>query len=217
MYKRKEVIGNCTLYLGDNRDVMSVIDLSVVGSCVTDPPFGLGKKCLGGRINSNRLIVGMVRTEIQKIEQWDASTPCIKFILNLNVPTIIWGGNYFDLPPTRCFYVWDKKQPFNFSFAMAEYAWTNFDKNAKIFRLHPVGLAKEHPTQKPIQLIKWCIDQLPKDCTGTIFDPFMGSGTTGVACAKIGRSFIGIELDEDYFNIACKRVEDAYRQGDLFL
>lgn len=94
MYKRKEVIGNCTLYLGDNRDIMPTIDLLVVGSCVTDPPFGLGKKRLGGRINSNRLIVGMVRTEIQKIEQWDASTPCIKFILNLNVPTIIWGGAY---------------------------------------------------------------------------------------------------------------------------
>jgi DNA modification methylase len=76
---------------------------------------------------------------------------------------------------------------------------------------------KEHLTQKPIELMKWCIEQLPKDCTGAILDPFMGVASTGVACAKMGRSFIGIELDEDYFNIACKRIEDAYKQGDLFI
>ena len=217
MYKRKEVIGNCTLYLGDTRDLMSVIDLSVVGACVTDPPYGLCKKLLGGRIGTNRLSKNNTVEQIKKIEQWDAQAPCVKFILDLNVPSIIWGGNYFDLPPTRCFYVWDKKQPFNFSFSMAEYAWTNFDKNAKIFRLHPVGLEKQHPTQKPIQLMKWCIDQLPKDLTGAIFDPFMGSGSTLVACAKTGRHGIGIELDEEYFNIACRRGEEAYRQGDLFI
>lgn len=216
-YKRKVQIENCTLYLGDNREAMQDIDLSVVGACVTDPPFGLCKKLLGGGINSNRLIMGIKKSEIQKIEEWDSVAPCVKFILDLSIPTIIWGGNYFDLPPTRCFYIWDKKQPFNFSFAMAEYAWTNFDKNAKIFRLHPVGLGKEHPTQKPIQLMEWCIEQLPKDCTGAILDPFMGAGSTLVACAKTGRHGIGIEIDEEYFNIAVKRVTEAYKQKDLFI
>ena len=203
-YKRKEIIGNCTLYLGDNKEVMQDIDLSVVGACVTDPPYGIG------------IAKNPVRQK-HIIKDWDNQRPNLDFILNLNIPTIIWGGNYFNLPPSRSFFIWDKKQPYNFSLAMCEYAWFSIDGNAKIYRFSVTNYHKEHPTQKPIQLMKWCIEQLPKDCTGAILDPFMGSGTTGVACAKMGRSFIGIELDEDYFNIACRRVEDAYKQGDLFI
>lgn len=219
MYKRKEVIGNCTLYLGDNREVMQSIDLSEIGACVTDPPYGLGKKITTGTSLGNKL---KNKTEQKdKCNIWDLKTPCLQFLLDLKVPCIFWGGNYFDnLPPSRKWLVWDKGGGMRGrSFADGELGYCNFDGNLRIKTFNPLKMQedKEHLTQKPITLMKWCIDQLPKDCTGTIFDPFMGSGTTGVACAKMGRSFIGIELDEDYFNIACRRVEDAYKQGDLFI
>jgi DNA modification methylase len=100
--------------------------------------------------------------------------------------------------------------------ADCELAWCSEDANARVFDgLRSYG-EKSHPTEKPIALMQWCINHLPAD-TQTILDPFMGSGTTLVACAKMGRKGIGIELDPDYFNIACKRVEDAYRQPDLFI
>lgn len=216
-YRRKKVIGNCTLYLGDNRDVMSFIDLSMVGACVTDPPYGLGKKIShGGRFQK---IHGFEQCE--KMALWDCKAPCMKFLLDLNVPTILWGGNYFNnLPPSRKWLVWDKVGGMKGrSFAEGELAYCNFDGNLRIKKFNPLSMQenKEHTTQKPLEIMKWCIEQLPKDCTGAIFDPFMGSGSTLVACAKTGRHGIGIEIDEEYFNIACKRVEDAYKQGDMFL
>ena len=111
--------------------------------------------------------------------------------------------------------VWDKKQPENFSLAMCELAWWSKDTNAKIFKKSVLSYEKQHPTQKPVELMKWCLGFLPD--AQTILDPFIGSGTTGVACAKLGRKFIGIELDEDYFNIACERITKAYDQPDLFV
>ena len=98
-------------------------------------------------------------------------------------------------------------------------AWCSFDANARIFSRDPLARGdyrgKQHPTQKPVALMEWCLGFLPN--AETILDPFMGSGTTLVACAKMGRKGIGIELDPDYFEIACKRVEEAYRQPDLFV
>ena len=96
-----------------------------------------------------------------------------------------------------------------------EMAWTNIDKPAKSLDL-PVGRVEfGHPTQKPIALMQWCLGFLPK--AETILDPFMGSGTTGVACVKLGRKFIGIEIDPDYFEIACKRIRQACAQPDMFI
>jgi len=132
---------------------------------------------------------------------------------------IIWGGNYFTdyLPPTMRWLVWDKGQR-DFSLADCEFAWSSQNKAARIFT-YPRAKArldgKQHPTQKPLALMKWCLGFLP-DAT-TILDPFMGSGTTGVACVKLGRAFIGVELDEGYFDIACKRIADAYKQPDFFV
>ena len=99
---------------------------------------------------------------------------------------------------------------------MAEYAWVSMNINAKVYHLQPQDSSREHPTQKPVPIMKWCIEQLPDGCN-TILDPFMGSGTTGVACAKMGRKFIGIEREPKYFDIACKRIEDAYKQPDFFV
>ena len=95
-------------------------------------------------------------------------------------------------------------------------AWTNQDKNARIFVMRPMNMdgGKEHPTQKPVALMEWCINYL--DNPNIICDPFMGSGSTGVACANMGKTFIGIEKEQKYFDIACKRIENAYRQEKLF-
>ena len=112
---------------------------------------------------------------------------------------------------------WDKGQD-GLSMSDGELAWTSQNNALRAFRLNRGVIAREgsvHPTQKPIALMKWCLGFLPK--AETILDPFMGSGTTLVACAKLGRKGIGIELDEDYFNIACKRVQEAYDQPDLFV
>jgi site-specific DNA-methyltransferase (adenine-specific) len=105
------------------------------------------------------------------------------------------------------------------SLADAELAWTSFDKNIKVIDQTIAATNSErvgHPTQKPLRVMIECIKYLP-EISKTILDPFMGSGTTGVACAKMGRKFVGIELDEGYFDIACKRIEEAYRQPDMFV
>jgi DNA modification methylase len=85
-----------------------------------------------------------------------------------------------------------------------------------MFDLSPSGLEKEHPTQKPLALMKWCVELLPKNVS-TILDPFMGSGTTGVAAVNLGRKFVGIEIHKPYFDIACKRISDALKQPDMFI
>lgn len=202
-FKRKEVIGDCTLYLADCMDVMP--HLGKVDAVVTDPPYGIG-------ISSNP-----VRQKHSK-KDWDYSAPlddCIELMIDISDEQIIWGGNYFNLRPSRGFFIWDKKQPENFSLAMCEYAWFSRDHNAKVFSKSVLSYNKEHPTQKPVQLMQWCLSFLPDK--NLILDPFAGSGTTGVACVKEGRSFIGIELDEDYFEIACKRIREAYDQPDIFV
>jgi DNA modification methylase len=210
-WKRKEFIGDCTLYLGDCLDVMLV--LGPVDAVVTDPPYGIGMS--GGN-------VGYKGFNDLPRKEWDAApaTGAVAQIASAGIPYIIWGGNYFGLPATRCYLVWDKGAGFRGrTYAESELAWTNLDANARTLTHDPLAKGdyrgKQHPTQKPVALMRWCIGFLPD--AETILDPFMGSGTTLVACAKLGRKGIGIELDPDYFDIACKRVEEAYRQPDLFI
>jgi hypothetical protein len=129
---------------------------------------------------------------------------------------VIWGGNYFAdmLPPTGKWLVWDKGQRINQS--DAELAWTSMQGALRVFTLNRFAISVEgavHPTQKPVALMEWCITQM--GIGGTVLDPFMGSGTTGVACMNLGRDFLGIEREPKYFDIACRRIEDAQRQGRL--
>lgn len=204
-YKRKEVIGDCTLYLADCMDVMP--HLGKVDAVVTDPPYGLGKKMQGGTWGGTE--------KFKKMPSWDveASQKWMDLILKLEGEKIIWGGNYFNVPPSRCWLIWNK--PFFPTMADFEMAWCSFDHNAKRWDGNRTEKGKQHPTQKPVALMRWCLSFLKE--SQLILDPFMGSGTTGVACVKEGRAFIGIELDEDYFNIACKRIKEAYDQPDIFI
>ena len=177
---------------------------------VTDPPYGIGAEVGVGKYSKRRGFVG----------DWDSVAADLSFLPD--VPRIIWGGNYFDLPASRCFLVWDKGAGFKGrDFAEAELAWCSFDANARVFSYDPLargdyrGGAKVHPTQKPVTLMEWCLGFLPD--ARTILDPFMGSGTTLVACQRLGRQGTGIELDPEYFAIACRRVDEAARQPDLFI
>jgi DNA modification methylase len=123
---------------------------------------------------------------------------------------IIWGGNYFPLPPTRGILAWDKQQPWE-NFSQFEMAWTSFDFPAKIFRFNKSFIkGKQHPTQKPLELMTWCIGLASN--VQTILDPFMGSGTTGIACIRTGRKFIGIEISPEYFEIAKNRIKIELQQ-----
>ena len=136
---------------------------------------------------------------------------------------IIWGGNYFAdmLPAMGKWLWWDKCQTMP-TYGDGEMAWTSLDgKTPKKFtyannKIFANRIPRYHTTQKPLPLMVWCIEILPI-ATQTILDPFMGSGTTGVACAKLGRKFTGIELDPDYFEIAVQRITKAYEQRDLFV
>lgn len=197
---RVEVIGNATLYLGDCQDVLPT--LGKVDAVVTDPPYGLGRKLAGGSWGENAV--------------WDQSPSAIVPHLFHLGPSIIWGGNYYALPPSRGWLSWFKPDAPP-SMANFELAWTSLDCNARqlscsIAETNPERVG--HPTQKPLRLMKWCLTFVPNE--RTILDPFMGSGTTGVAAVEMQKSFIGIEREPKYFDIACRRIEDAQRQGQLF-
>ncbi|MEC9268507.1 MAG: DNA methyltransferase [Pseudomonadota bacterium] len=216
-FQREETIGDCRLILGDCLDILPTLD--PVDAVVTDPPYGIGESSKNFASRGK-----LASADKYSRSQWD-DTPCpplaLQFMRSLSSRQIIWGGNYFDLPPTSCVLVWDKMGPAN-DFADCELAWTNLPKAVRRIRYLWNGcmrkeraVARVHPTQKPIGVMEWCLGFLP-DAT-TILDPFMGSGTTGVACVKTGRKFIGIELDPEYFDISCQRIADAYSQPDMFV
>lgn len=209
---RIETIGNATLYLGDCRDILPT--LPKVDLVLTDPPYGIGADSHAGKAEN-----GWTQWETSG---WDNSRPekvCFDLIQKSAKHVIVWGGNYFTdyLPPTMQWLVWDKGQR-DFSLADCEFAWSSQNKAARVFdyaRAKAIQDGKEHPTQKPVALMEWCINLAPKT-TSTVADPFMGSGTTGVACANLGKTFYGIEREPKYFDIACQRIENAYRQQRLF-
>lgn len=207
MSGRVETIGDCTLLLGDCREILPT--LGKVDAVVTDPPYGLGERLHGGT-------KGEWSQHFETAPAWDRETVSAALIARLTEgAAIIWGGNYYDLPPVRGWLSWDKMQ--EHSSGHFEMAWTNIDIPTRTFRYARAQLAsegKEHPTQKPLPLMQWCLGFLPD--AETILDPFMGSGTTGVACVNLGRRFIGIEIEPRYFDIAVRRIEEAYRQPRLF-
>ena len=217
--ERVVTIGRATLIQGDCRDVLPV--LGKVDAHITDPPYGIkqdkGFDGFGG--------FGAPISRRQYEGDWDAERPTAEtfpLILGSATVCIIWGGQYFaDLLPAQGKWLWWDKCQTMPTFGDGELAWTNLKGVApKKFTYSNNGLmAKEkgrvHPTQKPVQLMKWCIGFVPD--AEVILDCFMGSGTTGIAAVQMGLSFIGIEREPKYFEIACKRIEDAQRQGDMFI
>jgi len=212
-YKRKEVIGNATLYLGDCLEILPTLDK--VDAVITDPPYGIGASAGTGKY-------GRLKIERSGDLLWDASPPSsdtFTAVIDSASRCVIFGGNYFALPPSRNYLVWDKGAGFKArDFAECEMAWCSWDGNARIMTHDPLAKGdyrdKQHPTQKPVSVMLWAINHAGDP--QTILDPFMGSGTTGVACMNLGRKFIGIEIEPKYFDIACERIAQAQKQIRLF-
>jgi len=212
---RIEQIGLATLYLADCMEVLPT--LGKVDAVITDPPYG---------INENSAKVASREQKAKPKDyghfDWDAS-PAAPEVLQacreLSTYQAIFGGNYFELPPTSCWLIWDKLNTGDF--ADCEMAWTNWPKAVRRIQWRWNGMIRQgneerfHPTQKPLGVMSWVIDLCPK--AQSILDPYMGSGTTGVAAVQMGRQFIGIERDPRYFEIACKRIEEAQRITDMFV
>lgn len=161
---------------------------------IADPPYGLDKKSsMGGPKLQNRAFSRGV------IHKWDIAPAkeCFDELFRISKNQIIWGGNYFDLPPTRCIVCWDKCQPWE-NFSQIEIAWTSFNHPAKLFRFDNRTKDKIHPTQKPIDLYAYILRTFAQKGQ-TIFDPFLGSGSSRIAAYKMGFDFIGCEIDKTYF------------------
>jgi DNA modification methylase len=215
--RSKVVIGEATLYNEDCRFILPT--LGKVDAVVTDPPYGIGE---AAGANKSRGLLAPARDYGD--DDWDNEPipdDLMAKVIKAARWQVIFGGNYYALPATSCWLVWDKQT--NGDFADCELAWTNLPKAVRRLRFMWNGMLRahgeprgDHPTQKPIGVMKWCIGHLPDDVE-TILDPFMGSGTTGVAAIKSGKRFIGIEREKKYFDIACRRIEDAYKQPDMFI
>jgi site-specific DNA-methyltransferase (adenine-specific) len=177
---------------------------------IVDPPYGIGDKFKGGKtgkMNFNEIVN----------KDWD-KVPSDEYFAELQRVSknqIIWGGNYFNLPPTRCFIVWDKIISEDFSLAMAELAWTSFDKLAKIYKLQVPKNGKIHPTQKPVKLYDWLLHNYAKP-NDLILDTHLGSGSSRIAAYKGGFNFVGFEIDQEYYEKQEKRFNDFKSQLRLF-
>ena len=204
-----KVTDRITITNEDNMQLMARYPDNYFDLAIVDPPYGID-------INSS----GRLGHYGGRGKTWDDKTPSEEYFKELERVSknqIIWGGNYFDLPPTRCFLIWDKQQPEGVSFASCEYAWTSFDASAKTFYMRPQGAdnIRIHPTQKPRQLYNWILDKYAKE-GDKILDTHLGSGSIALACHERGFELTACELDEDYFNASIKRIEQHISQQRLF-
>ncbi len=202
-----DAINNLTFYNADCMEIMKTFKDKEFDLAIVDPPYGIGDKFKGGKtgkMNFNEIVN----------KDWDKVPPTEYFneLMRVSKNQIIWGGNYFNLPPTRCFIVWDKIISDDFSLAMAELAWTSFDKLAKIIKLQVPKDGKIHPTQKPVDLYDWILTKYAKE-NFKILDTHLGSGSIAIAVEKANRldkknlTFVGIELNPDYYQAAIKRIK----------
>lgn len=187
------------IYHGDCRDILPTLD--PVDLVLTDPPYGIAEVWKGGSGHgwANAQEQGVTRNE------WDR-VPCDELMLlvcSKGQEVVIWGGNYFHLPISRGWFIWNKPER-GFTLSEAEMAWTTRDNVIRVFDAHRSDVGRQHPTQKPISLMRWCIGFFPD--AQTVLDPFMGSGTTLRAAKDLGRKAIGIEIEEKYCEIAARRM-----------
>lgn len=187
-------------------DYMSIVPDKYFELAIVDPPYGIG-------ISSNPV------RQMHDKKEWDSAIPndeYFKELFRISKNQIIWGGNYFPLPPSQGFLIWDKKQPEDFSLAMCEFAWSSIQSPAKIWRYSVLTERdKIHPTQKPVDLYGWILNKYGKP-GDKIFDSHLGSGSIAIACHKYKFELTATEIDRDYYNAACKRYLNHIAQTSLF-
>jgi site-specific DNA-methyltransferase (adenine-specific) len=193
---------------GDCMDYMKSLEDKAFELAIVDPPYG---------INRNGMTMG--NSVFNKdAKKWDLNIPDANFfnkIMSVSVNQIIWGGNYFPLPQSQYFCIWDKGETmYGRDFAECEYAWVR-SGGTRIFKGSPVQPNRIHPTQKPVALYKWLIKNYAKP-GDRILDTHLGSGSSAIAAWEAGHDFVGIELDEDYYNAAVKRFRQHIAQTKLF-
>jgi site-specific DNA-methyltransferase (adenine-specific)/modification methylase len=211
---RVEKIGLATLYLGDCREIAPGLDRPA--AVISDPPYGLGDNWMRAGDGHWPL-----RDRDLSDGGWDKRRcEFVTQLLDMADVCVIWGGQYYNLPASRGWLAWDKIQR-GFSTGDLELAWTNINAPVRAFNIGTGEFVnsergKEHPTQKPVPLMRWCIQKAKVPPGGVILDPYMGSGSTGVAAMQMRHPFVGIEIGPRYFDVACRRIEEAQRQGDIF-
>lgn len=227
-----EHIGDATLYLGDCREILPTLE--GVDCVVTDPPYGIAHPCnygsrgrgnLAGKRQQGGKPVWISPSSIDYPDVHGDGEPFDPApLLDIGKARILFGANHYadKLPPSDGWMVWDKQRPDDLDQSTCELAWTDCIKGVRRFSHLWNGMMKAserqenyHPTQKPVALMEWVISHkwVP---SGRVLDPYMGSGPVGIACANLGRPFIGIEIEPRYFDIACERISYAQRQERLF-
>ena len=204
------------IYHGDCLEIMKL--MGGVDLVITDPPYGINADLEMHKKSGQQYGNAAAPKGNYEYSDWDSTIPSkeiFELIFRISKKQIIWGGNYFNLPPSRCFLVWDKENGDN-QFADCEIAWTNLDKPIRLKKHMWNGMLRKngehrygHPTQKPLEVISWCLlfDLEAKN----ILDPFLGSGTTLVACKELNRTGIGIEINEKYCKLAKQRLQNTTR------
>lgn len=201
-----------TAYNVDCMEYMRTLADGEFDLAVVDPPYGLPKDSANGR--------GKLKNRTfnrGNISRWDIPPEAAYFaeLLRVSKNQVIWGGNYFHLPPCRCFLVWDKMQPFP-NFSRCEYAWTSFNQPSKLFASDNRYSGKIHPTQKPVELYAW-IYSLFAAPGSSVLDTHLGSGSSRIAAWDVGLDFVGCEIDKGYFDAQEERFRAHAAQGNLFL
>jgi len=186
---------------------------------IVDPPYGIDLANMNMGIGKSKKS-SKIKNRKWKPKDWDKNTPnqeYFKELFRISLNQIIWGGNYFNLPPCRGYVLWDKKIPKGLSFADCEMAWWSFPKVAKIFRYSAYNdkKTKIHPTQKPVKLYEWLLKNYAKQ-GDKILDTHLGSGSIAIACDAMGFDLVGCELDKEYYDAACKRLEPYRQQQKMF-